>query len=55
MSFILQAWQLLILILAGWISRRQQEVIEPTEEIGAIAGEVECCEQALLASHRGRL
>ncbi len=28
MSFILQPWQLLVLILAGWINRQQQEVIE---------------------------
>ena len=28
MSFILQPWQLLLVILAGWMSRRQQEVIE---------------------------
>ena len=28
MSFILQPWQLYFLILAGWISRQQQEVIE---------------------------
>ncbi len=28
MSFILQPWQLLLLALAGWINREQQEVIE---------------------------
>ena len=28
MSFILQPWQLLLVILAGWMSRQQQEVIE---------------------------
>ena len=28
MSFVLQPWQLLLLILAGWINRQQQEVIE---------------------------
>jgi len=28
MKFILQPWQLLLLILAGWINRHQQEVIE---------------------------
>ena len=28
MSFILQPWQLLLLILAGWINRQQQEIIE---------------------------
>jgi hypothetical protein len=28
MSFILQSWQLLVLILAGWINREQQEVVE---------------------------
>jgi hypothetical protein len=28
MSFILQPWQLLVLILAGWVNREQQEIIE---------------------------
>jgi putative transposase len=28
MSFILQPWQLLLIILAGWINQQQQEVIE---------------------------
>ncbi len=28
MSFILQPWQLLLVILAGWMSRQQQQVIE---------------------------
>ncbi len=28
MSFILQPWQLLVLILAGWVNRQQQEIIE---------------------------
>src|SRR6516162_11662262 len=28
MNFVLQPWQLLFLILAGWVNRQQQEVIE---------------------------
>ena len=28
MNFILQPWQLFFLILAGWVNRQQQEVIE---------------------------
>ena len=28
MSFVLQTWQLLHLILAGWVNRQQQQVIE---------------------------
>src|ERR1700724_3655083 len=28
MNFVLQPWQLLLLILAGWINRQQQQVIE---------------------------
>jgi hypothetical protein len=28
MSFALQPWQLLVTILAGWVNRRQQAVIE---------------------------
>ena len=28
MNFVLQPWQLLLLILAGWINRQQQEIIE---------------------------
>ena len=28
MKFVLQAWQLLLLISAGWINRQQQQVIE---------------------------
>jgi len=28
MSFVLQPWQLLLVILAGWLSRQQQQVIE---------------------------
>jgi putative transposase len=28
MEFILQPWQLFLVILAGWINRQQQEVIE---------------------------
>ena len=28
MTYILHPWQLLFLILAGWVNRRQQEIIE---------------------------
>src|SRR5437667_10424149 len=28
MNFVLQPWQLLLLILAGWINRQQQQVID---------------------------
>jgi putative transposase len=28
MNFVLQPWQLLIAILAGWSNRQQQEIIE---------------------------
>ena len=28
MSFVLQPWQLLVVILAGWVNRQQQQVIE---------------------------
>ena len=28
MNFVLQPWQLLLLILAGWINRKQQDVID---------------------------
>jgi putative transposase len=28
MNFVLQPWQLLLAILAGWSNRQQQEVIE---------------------------
>ena len=28
MKFILQPWQLIVVILASWINRQQQEVIE---------------------------
>jgi hypothetical protein len=28
MSFVLKPWQLLVMIVAGWINRQQQEVIE---------------------------
>ena len=28
MRFVLQPWQLFFLILAGWINREQQEIIE---------------------------
>ncbi|MFH1748143.1 MAG: hypothetical protein ABIG44_13990 [Planctomycetota bacterium] len=28
MSFVLQPWQLLLVILAGWVNRQQQQVIE---------------------------
>jgi hypothetical protein len=28
MNFVLQPWQLLFVILAGWVNRQQQEVIE---------------------------
>jgi transposase InsO family protein len=28
MSFVLQPWQLLLLILAGWVNRQQQEVVD---------------------------
>ena len=30
MNSILQPWQLLVLILAGWINRQQQEIIQGT-------------------------
>ena len=28
MNFVLQPWQLLLLILAGWVNRHQQDAIE---------------------------
>ena len=28
MNFVLQPWQLLVFILAGWLQRRQQQIIE---------------------------
>jgi len=28
LNFILQPWQLLLLILAGWVNRQQQQVID---------------------------
>ena len=28
MKFVLQPWQLLLVVLAGWINRQQQEIIE---------------------------
>ena len=28
MNFVLQPWQLLFVILAGWVNRQQQEVIQ---------------------------
>ena len=28
MKFVLQPWQLMLIILAGWINRQQQEVLE---------------------------
>jgi hypothetical protein len=28
MSFILQPWQLLLVILAGWINQQQQQIID---------------------------
>ena len=28
MGFILQPWQLLLVILAGWVNRQQQQIIE---------------------------
>jgi len=28
MKFVLQLWQLLLFILAGWINRHQQKVLE---------------------------
>jgi hypothetical protein len=28
MSFVFQPWQLLVVILAGWINRQQQEAID---------------------------
>ncbi len=28
MNFVLQPWQLLLFILAGWVNRQQQEVVE---------------------------
>jgi len=28
MKFVLQPWQLMLIILAGWVNRQQQEVIE---------------------------
>jgi hypothetical protein len=28
MNFVLQPWQLLFLILAGWVNRQQQQVID---------------------------
>jgi hypothetical protein len=28
MSLVLQPWQLLLMILAGWVNRQQQQVIE---------------------------
>ena len=41
MSFILQPWQLCLAILAGWINRQQQQIIEPGEEVGRHEGDVQ--------------
>jgi hypothetical protein len=56
----LQPWQLLLLVLAGWVNRQQQDVIEylrernhqgmdnrlliPGREVGEKAGEIMCRE-----------
>ena len=33
MNFVFQPWQLLVLILVGWVSRQQQEVIEYLQRV----------------------
>ena len=35
MDFVLQPWQLFLVILAGWINRQQQEVIEYRQQLPA--------------------
>ena len=53
MSFILQPWQLLVLILAGWINRQQQEAIEYLLH-GEPSAEGEARQKRILLSVRSR-
>lgn len=39
MNFILQPWQLMLIILASWINRQQQEVIESLRTENAVLKE----------------
>ena len=39
MKFILQPWQLMLIILASWVNRQQQEVIETLRTENAVLKE----------------
>jgi len=48
MKSLLQPWQLLILILAGWINRQEQDVIEYLRaENPGLAPGIGCCQVGL--------
>ena len=38
MDFVLQPWQLCVVVLAGWINRQQQEVIDYLRTENLLAG-----------------
>jgi len=45
MNFILQARQVLFVVLCDWRHRRLTEIIEPGDAVGAVAGKIECRER----------
>ncbi len=56
MNFVLQPWQLLLLILAGWINRKQQNVIDHLKTENEVLREKLGKKRILLIDgHYGRL
>ena len=41
MSFILQPWQLVFIVLAGWVNT----IIQPGDEVGRRDGDIQCHER----------
>ena len=54
MSFVLQPWQLLLVILAGWINREQQAVVEYLRTENQILKEIHGKKRILLNDDQRR-
>ena len=48
MKFVLQPWQLMLIVLASWVNRQQQEVIEYVRTENAVLKEKFCKKRILL-------
>lgn len=54
MKLVLQPWQLFVMIIASWINRQQQEVIEYLRTENAVLKEKLCRKRILLSDDQRR-